>query len=206
MLSFGSVAIQEQPFDGVCKGEYHTVPARCEVLSLSPTKILGNTELRLVCVPFGGHIGVVFAQRAHSTNYYVVHPGNTPANYPPTEACMINSKQRRGCGIQGPGARGYRWWKTADFSHSAKCTPIVTICAQHGILPNHMNFPTCPCSEFRGGCCTAGAPLRVFAYFAWKQPHFPVHERAPPGSPEWRGAAWQNVFITASGTCSFKWY
>ena len=24
-----------------------------------------------------------------------------------------------GCCIQDPGTRGYRWWKTADFSHSA---------------------------------------------------------------------------------------
>ena len=32
---------------------------------------------------------------------------------------MINSKQHRGCGIQDPGTHGYRWWKTADFSHSA---------------------------------------------------------------------------------------
>ena len=82
---------------------------------------------------------------SHSTNYYAVHPGNTPANHPPTEACMIHSKQHRGCGIQDPGTRGkhqtqtqnpwctsrgcglqnsgptcgYRWWKTADFSHSA---------------------------------------------------------------------------------------
>ena len=23
-----------------------------------------------------------------------------------------------GCRIQDPGAHGYRWWKTADFSHS----------------------------------------------------------------------------------------
>ena len=26
-------------------------------------------------------------------NYYVVYPGNTPENHPPTEACMINLKQ-----------------------------------------------------------------------------------------------------------------
>ena len=44
---------------------------------------------------FDGHQGVVFAQRAHSTNYYVVYPGNTPENHPPTEACMIHSKQHR---------------------------------------------------------------------------------------------------------------
>ena len=46
-------------------------------------------------------------------------PGTPPANHPPTEACMIHSKQHRGCRSQGPGTRGYRGWKTADFSHSA---------------------------------------------------------------------------------------
>ena len=28
-----------------------------------------------------------------------------------------------GCRVQDPGTRGYRWWKTADFSHSARCAP-----------------------------------------------------------------------------------
>ena len=43
---------------------------------------------------------------SHSANYYVVHPGNTPENHPPTEACTINSKQHRGRRIQDPGAHG----------------------------------------------------------------------------------------------------
>ena len=30
-----------------------------------------------------------------------------------------------GCRIQDPGSRGYRWWKTADFSHSARCAPAI---------------------------------------------------------------------------------
>ena len=95
-------------------------------------------------------LGGVFAQRAHSATSYVVYPGNTPENHPLTETCMINSKQHQGCRIQdpgtrgkhlpkkrnpwcisrgcrvqnsGPGTRGYRWWKTADFSHSALCAP-----------------------------------------------------------------------------------
>ena len=34
---------------------------------------------------------------------------------------MIHSKPHRGCRIQDPGTRSYRWWKTADFSHSARC-------------------------------------------------------------------------------------
>ena len=89
----------------------------------------------------------VFTQCGHR-NYSVVYPGNTPENQPPTEACMIGSKQHRGCRIQDPGTRGkhqtkkktpgvpagavgcriqdsgirgYWWWKTADFLHSA-CT------------------------------------------------------------------------------------
>ena len=43
---------------------------------------------------------------AHSANYSVVYPGNTPENHPPTEACMIHSKQHQGCRIQDPGTRG----------------------------------------------------------------------------------------------------
>ena len=50
--------------------------------------------------------GGVFAQRAHSANYSGVYPGNTPANHPPAEACMIHSKQRQGCRIQDPRTRG----------------------------------------------------------------------------------------------------
>ena len=70
------------------------------------------------------YFGGVFAQCMHSTNYYIVYPGNTPENHPPTEACTIDSKQHRGCRIQDPGARGSRWWKTADFSHSRHCAPF----------------------------------------------------------------------------------
>ena len=50
-------------------------------------------------------------------------PGTPLKNHPPTEACMIHSKQHRGCRMQDPGTRSYRWWKTADFSHSARCVP-----------------------------------------------------------------------------------
>ena len=67
----------------------------------------------------GGRFRTARAQRGHSTTYYGVHPGNTPAPPPPTEACMIHSKPHRGCRLQGPGTRGYRGWETAGFSHSA---------------------------------------------------------------------------------------
>ena len=53
--------------------------------------------------------GGVFTQRAHSTNYYVVYPGNTPENHPPAEGCMMNSKQH---GVQNSGP----WdpWQASD--------------------------------------------------------------------------------------------
>ena len=98
----------------------------------------------------GQDTGGVFAHPGHSTGTAPIMtlfiPGTTPENHPPTEACMIHSKQHWGaeirtlgpvasirlnkkipgvpagavgCRIQEPGIRGYRWWKTADFSHSA---------------------------------------------------------------------------------------
>ena len=92
----------------------------------SPTSAVLNVQLSLHscagCL-LRGRFRTVRAQRAHSANYYVVYPGNTPANHPPTEACMIHSKQHRGCSIQDPGTCSYRWWKTADFLHSARCSP-----------------------------------------------------------------------------------
>ena len=82
---------------------------------------------------------------SHSANYYVVYPGDTPENHPPTKGCMINSKQHGvqiktlgpvasirlkknilgvpagsvGCRIQDPRICGYQWWKTTNFSHGA---------------------------------------------------------------------------------------
>ena len=47
-------------------------------------------------------------------------PGTPLHTPPPTEVCMIHSKQHRGCGSQDPGTRGHRRWKTAAFSHSAR--------------------------------------------------------------------------------------
>ena len=38
------------------------------------------------------HPGGVFAQRAHSANYYGDYPGKNPENHPPAESCTINSK------------------------------------------------------------------------------------------------------------------
>ena len=50
--------------------------------------------------------GATMGAFSHDANCYVVYPGNTPANDPPTEACMIHSKQHRGCRIQDPGTGG----------------------------------------------------------------------------------------------------
>ena len=55
--------------------------------------------------PLWGGFRTARAQSAHSANYYVVYPGNTPENHPPAEGCMIHSKQHRGCRIQDPGTR-----------------------------------------------------------------------------------------------------
>ena len=79
------------------------------------------------CVPYwrhrGGSLGGVFAQRGHSAGtapiIALLVPATPLKTTPPTEACMIHSKQHRGCRMQDPGTRGYRWWKTDDFSHSA---------------------------------------------------------------------------------------
>ena len=80
----------------------------------------------------------------HSANYYVVYPGNTPANHPPTEACMIHSKQHRGCRIQDPGTRGYRWWKTADFPHRAGTAHGAPLgVTKHQIIQNPLDEMDC---------------------------------------------------------------
>ena len=53
---------------------------------------------------------------------------------------MIHSKQHRGCRIQVPGTRGYRRWKTADFSHSARslpCAPPPRFPGRNAHLPTH---------------------------------------------------------------------
>ena len=57
---------------------------------------------------FSHSAGTARAKRGHSPKYDGVYHGNTPDNHPPTEACMIHSKPRRGCSIQDPGTRGYR--------------------------------------------------------------------------------------------------
>ena len=74
-----------------------------------------------------GACGDTVAAFSYSAHYYGGSPGNTPANHPPTEACTILSTQHRGCRIQDPGTRGYRRWKTADVSHSARRAPQASL-------------------------------------------------------------------------------
>ena len=54
-------------------------------------------------------VGIVGAFSHSAGNYYVVYPGNTPENHPPTEACKLNSNQ---LGVQNSGP----WdpWQAAD--------------------------------------------------------------------------------------------
>ena len=75
--------------------------ASLPLLLLDSLPVLATSSLLTV-------LGGVFAQRGHSTYYYyVVHPGNTPENETPTEACTINLKPHRGCRNQDPGTHGY---------------------------------------------------------------------------------------------------
>ena len=85
----------------------------------------GLERVEAVCTGRGrtartGGTGGVFAQRAHSANYYVVYPRNTPENHPPTEACIINPKQH---GVQN--SRPWDPWPPVveNFSHGAPCVP-----------------------------------------------------------------------------------
>ena len=55
------------------------------------------------------HAGGVFAQRGDSANYYAVYPANTPENHPPTQACMIHSKQH---GVQNSAGPWDPWQAT----------------------------------------------------------------------------------------------
>ena len=59
--------------------------------------------------------GGVLARRAHSANYYVVCPENTPENHPPTDACMINSKQH---GVQKSGP--WDLWQALDLKKKGR--------------------------------------------------------------------------------------
>ena len=70
----------------------HAIPSSASHVWLCETP---STQMPWVCDTKDGefslgHIGGVFAQRAH--NYYGDYPGNNPENYAPAESCTINSK------------------------------------------------------------------------------------------------------------------
>ena len=113
-------------------------------------------------------------------------PGTPPANHPPSEACVIHSKQHRGCGVQDPGTHGYRWWKTADFSHSAGTA--------HGAPPYltmHATTKTTTttrfCSQTAQNACAKMAPGMVRPTFppfqACHQPGMPTEPNTIEGRP-----------------------
>ena len=100
----------------------------------------GSTVVRRSKTPVGTgrwlEVGTYIGGTAPIITLFV--PGTPPENHPPTEACMIHSKQHRGCGVQDPGTRGYRWWKTADFAHSTRTA--------HGAPPYNIH------TRGRGNC------------------------------------------------------
>ena len=110
-----------------------------------------------------GRFCTVRAQRAQLL-FTCCLPGNSPENHPPTEACMIHSKQHRGCRNQDPGTRGYRWWKTADFSqraHSTRCTPSVGYYMTF-LPPEPSPFMCCSIGTFGQCWCCLHVPLTRF--------------------------------------------
>ena len=113
------------------------------------------SELHSSCHSDSANRGGVFAQHAHSANYYVVYPGKTPANHPPTEACMINLKQH---GVQNSGP-----WDLSQPSDSKKKSLVY----QQG--PQGAEFSTL------GHVATGGG----------KQPAFRTAHGAPPDAILW---------------------
>ena len=69
-----------------------------------------------------------------------------------------------GCRIQDPGTRGYRWWKSADFSHSAGTA--------HGAPPN-TTFNALGSFQLLGTDCVALSWLTSFP----PKPKLPIHYR-----------------------------
>ena len=138
---------------GDTAAELHRVGMQCNAMQCkrslhsteAPRGIYFNALARVHArksVAFGRGIQRKTRMHTHSANYCVACPGNTPANQPPTEAYMMHSKQHRGCRVQDPGTHGYRRWKTADFSHSAR--------RAHGALPLVIAQPDWNCIEVQG--------------------------------------------------------
>ena len=79
--------------------------------------------------------GTARAQRGHSANHYAAYPGNTPANHPPTEVCMIHSKPHRvqNAGPWGPWLPGVE--NSRLFAQRAHSGAHVCLMTAH--LPTH---------------------------------------------------------------------
>ena len=134
---------------------------------------------------------LVWGASLHSANYYIVYPGNTPENHPPAEGCMIHSKQDWGCRIQDPGTRGYRWWKAADVSHSARstrCAPLGLDTVGNGLFCNQEESPRAPLSKKRTKSATttttqvtrasvSGSTMHKLQYSTIRQAAQTVHRR-----------------------------
>ena len=105
-------------------------------------------------------------------------PGTPLQTTPLQKRARSIQKQHRGCGIQDPGTRGCRWWKTADLSHSA--------CMAHSAPPLYLL-----------DLCDGGRPH--FGHF-WSSPrhwrsfacvHFST-------APWWGGGGWHDAMVYCS--------
>ena len=115
------------------------------------------------CTRLLGLLGGVFTQRGHSTNYYVVYPKNTPENHPPTEACMIHSKQHRDAEFRtlGPVATGGEKQPTlrtarAQRGHSTRTAHGAPPLAGHRVTCTHSAPPERALSRTKGFCGALG--------------------------------------------------
>ena len=77
---------------------------------------------------------------------------------------------------QDPGTRGYRWWNTADFSHSARCAPLEAdfFCGGEAFF-----FVVQTTTSKRGGgghCRTPGSKLSILSPGANPPPPCPTSE------------------------------
>ena len=122
----------------------------------------------------------VHAQRGHSAHaaplIALFIPGTPLQTVPLTEAYMMHSKQHRGCRVQDPGTHGYRRWKTANFSHSARCSPIISCCHFVGLSLCGVLLKVLRAE----GCSPFGTPKRV-------RPAWSGSVRGLPIAAQWIG-------------------
>ena len=90
--------------DPTTESKEHAVPREHE-----SGRRRGNNELAALVETSSTGIMGAFSHSAHSANYFVACPWNTPENHPPTEACTINSKRH---GVQNLGP--WDLWQASD--------------------------------------------------------------------------------------------